>query len=78
MFDPQDLHANAAPSPPRKQTFSSEVKGILRALDLDLISPKRKQIEDLRLHVDYAVRASEFLPVCINQEIIELEHQVSS
>jgi len=45
---------------------------------LGILGKVEKQIEDLRLHVDYTVRASQFLPVCINQEIIELEHQVSS
>ena len=49
--------------------FADEPVGVLGKVE--------KQIEDLRLHVNRAVRASELPPVRINQEIIELEHQVS-
>jgi hypothetical protein len=45
---------------------------------IGILGKVEKQIEDLRLHVNYTVRASELPPVCINQEFIELEHQVSS
>jgi hypothetical protein len=35
-----------------------------------------QQIEDLRLHVNLAVRPSELPPIGINQKIIELKQQI--